>query len=132
MWCVAPLVINEGNSLGQGYNRPTGCSAEMAPHATFKDRLRLPPRDPEIHSITEWKERATRIVGPELFWGIRITGVTISEGSLHLVLCESKMEHIIMIYCYGAIALSGPGHRHCPDFTITLRHATLGRTPLDE
>jgi len=35
MWCVAPLEMNEGNSLGQGYNRPTGCSAEMAPHATF-------------------------------------------------------------------------------------------------
>jgi len=36
MWCVAPLEMNEGNSLGQGYNRPTGCSAENAPHATFK------------------------------------------------------------------------------------------------
>jgi len=35
MWCVAPLVMNEGNSLEQGYNRPTGCSAEMTPHATF-------------------------------------------------------------------------------------------------
>ena len=29
--CVAPLEMNEGNSLGQGYNRPTGCSAER-PH----------------------------------------------------------------------------------------------------
>jgi len=35
MWCVAPLVMNEGNSLGQGYNQPTGYSAKMAPHATF-------------------------------------------------------------------------------------------------
>ena len=35
MWCMAPLEMNEGNSLGQGYNRPTGCSAEKAPHATF-------------------------------------------------------------------------------------------------
>jgi len=35
MWCVAPLEMKEGNSLGQGYNRPTGCSAEKAPHATF-------------------------------------------------------------------------------------------------
>ena len=34
MWCVVPLEMNE-NSLGQGYNRPTGCSAEKAPHATF-------------------------------------------------------------------------------------------------
>jgi len=35
MWFVAPLEMNEGNSLGQGYNRPTGCSAEKAAHATF-------------------------------------------------------------------------------------------------
>ena len=35
MWCMAPLEMNEGNSLGQGYNRPTGCSAVKAPHATF-------------------------------------------------------------------------------------------------
>jgi hypothetical protein len=35
MWCVAPLEMNEGNSLGQGYNRPTGCSAEKDPHVTF-------------------------------------------------------------------------------------------------
>jgi len=34
MWCVAPLELNEGNSLGQGYNRPTGCIAEKNPHAT--------------------------------------------------------------------------------------------------
>ena len=27
---------------------------------------------------------------------------------------------------------SGPGPRHCRDFTISLRHTTLGRTPLDE
>ena len=31
MWCVAPLEMNEGNSMGQGYNRPTGCSNER-PH----------------------------------------------------------------------------------------------------
>ena len=35
MWYVAPLEMNEGNSLGQGYNRPTSCSAEKDPHATF-------------------------------------------------------------------------------------------------
>ena len=41
MWCVAPLVMNEGNSLGQGYNRPTGCSAEKAPHMTFNFNFKL-------------------------------------------------------------------------------------------
>ena len=29
MRCVAPLVINEINSLGQGYNRPTGCTLDL-------------------------------------------------------------------------------------------------------
>ena len=32
---------------------------------------------------------------------------------------------------HGATAPSGP-RPHCPGFTITLRHTTLGRTPLDE
>jgi len=29
-------------------------------------------------------------------------------------------------------ASSGPGPPHCRGFTITLRHTTLGRTPLDK
>jgi len=33
IWCVE---MNEGNSVGATYNRLTGCSAEKAPHATFK------------------------------------------------------------------------------------------------
>jgi hypothetical protein len=33
---------------------------------------------------------------------------------------------------YGATAPSGPGPPCCRGFTITLRHTTLGRTPLDE
>ena len=41
-------------------------------------------------------------------------------------------------YCYllfsshGATAPSGPGTPHYRGFAITLRHTTLGRTPLDE
>ena len=31
MWCVAPLEMNEGNSLGQGYNRPTA-AVPKRPH----------------------------------------------------------------------------------------------------
>jgi hypothetical protein len=33
---------------------------------------------------------------------------------------------------HGATAPSGPGRPHFRGFTITLRHTTLGRTPLDE
>ena len=33
---------------------------------------------------------------------------------------------------YGATSLSDPGPPHYRNFTISLRHTTLGRTPLDE
>ena len=35
-------------------------------------------------------------------------------------------------FFHGAKTPSGPGPPHCSGFTITLRHATLGRYPLDE
>jgi len=37
-----------------------------------------------------------------------------------------------MHFAYGATAPSGPGPPHYRDFAITLRHITLGKTPLDE
>jgi hypothetical protein len=33
---------------------------------------------------------------------------------------------------HGASVPSGPGLPHCRGFTISLRHATFSRTPLDE
>jgi hypothetical protein len=36
------------------------------------------------------------------------------------------------IYFYGKTAPSEPGPPHYHGFTMTLRHTTLGRTPLDE
>jgi hypothetical protein len=41
------------------------------------------------------------------------------------------MSHLHMLYC-GATALLGLRPPHYRGFTITLRHTTLGRTPLDE
>jgi len=43
-------------------------------------------------------------------------------------------RHIILInfFPHGATVPSGPGPPHYRDFTITRRHTTLGRTPLDE
>jgi len=35
-------------------------------------------------------------------------------------------------FFHGATAPGGPGTSHYRGFTITLRHTTLGRTPLDE
>jgi hypothetical protein len=37
-----------------------------------------------------------------------------------------------MPFFHGATVPSGPGPPHCGGFTITSRHTTLGRTPLDE
>ena len=62
-------------------------------------------------------------------------------------LCYAACGHICQIYIYiygiilhdtviflfhGTTASSGPGSPHYTGFTITLRHAILGRTPLDE
>jgi len=33
---------------------------------------------------------------------------------------------------HGVTAPTGPGPSHCPDLTITLRHTTIGRNPLEE
>jgi hypothetical protein len=37
-----------------------------------------------------------------------------------------------MFFPHGKTEPSGPGHPHCRGFTITSRHTTLGRTPLDD
>jgi hypothetical protein len=37
----------------------------------------------------------------------------------------------LRIFFRGATAPSGPGPPHCRGFTITIRHITLGKTPLD-
>ena len=37
-----------------------------------------------------------------------------------------------LLYFYGVTAPSGAGPPHCRSLTITLRHTTLGRAPLDE
>jgi len=38
----------------------------------------------------------------------------------------------ILLFYHGATASSGPRNPHYRGFTITLRHTTLGRTPLDK
>jgi hypothetical protein len=60
----------------------------------------------------------------------------VSNGRvLQTKLLPFTLSIYIYIYIYaffhGATAPSGPGH-HYQSFTITLRHITLGRTPLDE
>ena len=48
---------------------------------------------------------------------------------------DRRLIHVAYIYMYnfhGATALNGPGLPHFRDFTITHRHITRGRTPLDE
>jgi hypothetical protein len=50
--------------------------------------------------------------------------ISVGEVSLHFQL------ELYFFYCRAAP--SGPGRPHYRDFTITFRHTTLGRTPLDE
>ena len=38
----------------------------------------------------------------------------------------------VLLFFHGATAPSGPRPSHCRGFTVTLRHTTHGRTPLDE
>jgi hypothetical protein len=44
----------------------------------------------------------------------------------------SPYYYYVLCVFHGATAPSGPGPPHYRGFTITLRHITLGRTPLDE
>jgi hypothetical protein len=44
----------------------------------------------------------------------------------------SRRSAYILIFFHGTIFLSKSGPPHCRGFTITLRHATLGRKPLGE
>jgi hypothetical protein len=46
-------------------------------------------------------------------------------------IAHSATEHRFDFFFHGATASSGPGPPHYRGFTITLRHTTLGRTPLD-
>ena len=43
-----------GDELGQGYNRPTGCSAKMAPHATFTFLL-FPTNSTNVLALLTWR-----------------------------------------------------------------------------
>ena len=45
---------------------------------------------------------------------------------------QGHRDFINNFFPHGAIDPKGPGPPHCRGFTITLRHTTLGRTPLYE
>jgi len=45
---------------------------------------------------------------------------------------QPQSEHVSTDYFHSATSPSGAGPLHCRRFTITLRHVSLGRTPLDK
>jgi hypothetical protein len=45
---------------------------------------------------------------------------------------EDRLRNIYILSMEQQTVLIGPRHTHCRGFTITLRHVTLIRTPLDE
>ena len=79
-----------------------------------------------------------------VFWfKIRYADVQKGKSSCHAVpstkQCTSTLYYGQIKICssasppsHGTTAPSGPGPPHFRGFTITLRHTTLGRTPLDQ
>jgi len=55
-----------------------------------------------------------------------------TQPSYYLYVTLIKYFLYTYFFYHGATAPSGPGPPHYRGFTITLRHATAGRTPLDE
>jgi len=53
-----------GTHWGQGYNRPTGCSAEKAPHVTFKPWHEMGVRG-QLHGPTALYPATAVLVPPE-------------------------------------------------------------------
>jgi hypothetical protein len=47
-------------------------------------------------------------------------------------ICFSFFYRIVLFFYHGATAPSRAGPPHCLGFTITIRHTTVGRNPLDE
>jgi hypothetical protein len=63
--------------------------------------------------------------------------LTPNDSSVRLFLVKRlwfslRIIRILFFFFHGAAAPSGPGPPHYRVFTMTLRHATLGRTPLGE
>ena len=54
------------------------------------------------------------------------------SSALLMKYCQVSEGYKSTFFSHGAAAPSGPGLPHFGGFTITLRHTTLGRTPLDE
>jgi len=57
--------------------------------------------------------------------------LTVVSACLSFPLEEPLINARVSFY-YGATTANGPGPPHFWGFTITFRHTTLGRTPLDE
>jgi hypothetical protein len=62
------------------------------------------------------------------------TGLRTQSQSAYAVkyIWRDVLYDLCAFFSHGAAAPRGPGPPHCRGFTITLRHTTLGRTPLDE
>jgi hypothetical protein len=76
--------------------------------------------------------------GPEEIWSVIFcSGCVESSGCLNgdkgsAIDIWYEVGKWIKLFFYRATAHNGPGPPHCRGFTMTLIHAALGRTPLDE
>jgi hypothetical protein len=61
----------------------------------------------------------------------KLSNVDLEINSVTLLTLRSNNDYH-QLFFHGATAPTGPGPPYYRGFTITLRHTTLGRTPLDE
>ena len=117
------------------------CNSFHAPRSEFS-KFAFLPRSP-IAQETDWTSgsvwTARKMSLPRGF------GPEIVQSAIPVARNKAVIFEIIHQCCFissclqynfsphdSTTAPSGPGLPHCRDLTITLRHNTLGRTPLDE
>jgi hypothetical protein len=102
-------------------------------------------RKPQCLAVPKWKHAEARtgisVVSNVMWWWCRrsfkkqtkpgIISNNIARISKNQLMSIKNNLHFTF-FSNGATAPSGPGPPQCRGFTFTLRHTTLGRTPLDE
>jgi len=81
-----------------------------------------------------WKNVVERGRPQMVIWRMRVACWISKATNTHT---HTHTHRLCVLYTHtyiyhDATDRSGPGSPHCPGFTITLRHTTLGRSPLDE
>ena len=77
---------------------------------------------PEPRGASDLYTHVPKTIASNIFWFV------LHDFSIRIFLTSVKDS----LFFYRTTAPSGPGPPHYRNFMITLRHTTIGRTPLDE